>query len=26
MHSGDHGAMPADYKVFIEFIKMHFFK
>ena len=25
MHSGGHGAMPADYKVFIDFIKMHFF-
>ena len=26
MHSGGHGAVPADYKVFIDFIKMHFFK
>jgi hypothetical protein len=25
MHAGGHGAMPADYKVFIDFIKMHFF-
>jgi hypothetical protein len=25
MHSGGHGAMPADYKIFIEFIKKHFF-
>ncbi len=26
MHAGGHGALPADYKIFIEFIKMHFFK
>jgi len=26
MHAGGHGAMPADYEVFIRFIKMHFFK
>ncbi len=26
MHSGGHGAMPADYKVFIDFMKMHFLK
>lgn len=26
MHSGGHGAMPADYAVFIRFMKMHFFK
>lgn len=25
MHAGGHGAMPADYKIFIEFMKMHFF-
>ena len=25
MHSGGHGPMPADYKIFIEFMKMHFF-
>ena len=25
MHAGGHGAMPADYKVFIDFMKMHFF-
>lgn len=25
MHSGGHGALPADYKIFIKFIKMHFF-
>jgi len=25
MHAGGHGAMPADYPVFIEFMKMHFF-
>lgn len=24
MHSGGHGAMPADYPVFLEFIKMNF--
>jgi (4-O-methyl)-D-glucuronate---lignin esterase len=24
MHSGGHGALPADYKIFIEFMKMHF--
>lgn len=24
MHSGGHGAMPADYPVFIDFMKMHF--
>jgi len=24
MHPGGHGAMPADYKIFIEFMKMHF--
>jgi hypothetical protein len=24
LHAGGHGAMPADYKVFIEFMKMHF--
>lgn len=26
MHAGGHGALPADYPVFIKFIKMHFFK
>ncbi|HPR12290.1 MAG TPA: acetylxylan esterase [Bacteroidales bacterium] len=26
MHEGGHGAMPADYAVFIRFMKMHFFK
>jgi hypothetical protein len=26
MHSGGHGALPGDYKVFIEFMKKHFFK
>lgn len=26
MHSGGHGALPADYAVFIDFMKMHFFK
>ena len=25
MHKGGHGAMPADYSVFIRFIKLHFF-
>jgi hypothetical protein len=25
MHAGGHGALPADYEVFIRFIKMHFF-
>jgi hypothetical protein len=25
MHAGGHGAMPADYEVFIRFMKMHFF-
>jgi hypothetical protein len=25
MHAGGHGALPADYKIFIDFIKMHFF-
>lgn len=25
MHAGGHGAMPADYPVFIKFMKMHFF-
>jgi hypothetical protein len=25
MHSGGHGALPGDYKVFIEFMKKHFF-
>jgi len=24
MHAGGHGAMPADYKIFIRFMKMHF--
>jgi hypothetical protein len=24
MHAGGHGAMPADYEIFIRFIKMHF--
>ena len=24
MHAGGHGAMPSDYKIFIEFMKMHF--
>jgi len=24
MHSGGHGALPADYDIFIDFIKMHF--
>jgi hypothetical protein len=26
MHKGGHGAMPSDYPVFIEFMKMHFGK
>lgn len=26
MHSGGHGALPADYEIFIKFMKMHFFK
>jgi hypothetical protein len=26
MHAGGHGALPADYEVFIRFIKMHFFE
>ncbi len=25
MHAGGHGALPADYGIFLEFIKMHFF-
>ncbi|MGA1977703.1 MAG: acetylxylan esterase [Bacteroidales bacterium] len=25
MHSGGHGALPADYEIFIRFIKMHLF-
>lgn len=25
MHEGGHGSMPADYPVFIKFMKMHFF-
>jgi hypothetical protein len=25
MHAGGHGALPADYAIFIKFIKMHFF-
>ncbi|HLP73029.1 MAG TPA: hypothetical protein VK155_09020, partial [Bacteroidales bacterium] len=25
MHAGGHGALPADYEVFIRFMKMHFF-
>jgi len=25
MHSGGHGALPADYEIFIKFMKMHFF-
>lgn len=25
MHAGGHGAMPADYEIFIKFMKMHFF-
>ena len=25
MHSGGHGAMPADYAFFIRFMKLHFF-
>lgn len=25
MHSGGHGAIPADFAVFLEFIKLHFF-
>ena len=25
MHSGGHGALPADYKIFIDFIKTHLF-
>jgi hypothetical protein len=25
MHAGGHGALPADYEIFIRFIKMHFF-
>jgi hypothetical protein len=24
MHAGGHGALPADYQIFIKFIKMHF--
>jgi hypothetical protein len=24
MHAGGHGAMPADYEIFIRFLKMHF--
>jgi hypothetical protein len=24
MHDGGHGALPSDYKIFIEFMKMHF--
>jgi hypothetical protein len=26
MHSGGHGALPADYEIFIKFMKMHFFQ
>lgn len=26
MHAGGHGALPADYQIFIKFIKIHFFK
>jgi hypothetical protein len=26
MHAGGHGAMPADYEIFLRFIKMHFLK
>lgn len=26
MHAGGHGALPADYEIFIRFIKMHFLK
>jgi hypothetical protein len=25
MHAGGHGALPADYEIFIKFMKMHFF-
>jgi len=25
MHAGGHGTLPADYEIFIRFIKMHFF-
>jgi len=25
MHAGGHGALPADYDIFLQFIKMHFF-
>ncbi len=25
MHAGGHGALPADYEIFIRFMKMHFF-
>jgi hypothetical protein len=25
MHSGGHGSMPSDYKIYVKFIKMHFF-
>jgi len=25
MHDGGHGALPADYEIFIKFMKMHFF-
>jgi hypothetical protein len=25
MHAGGHGALPADYAIFIKFIKQHFF-
>lgn len=26
MHAGGHGALPGDYKIFIEFMKKHFSK
>ena len=26
MHAGGHGALPADYDIYIDFIKMHFMK
>ena len=26
MHAGGHGALPADYEIFIKFMKIHFFK
>lgn len=26
MHAGGHGALPADFDIFLDFLKMHFFK